>query len=99
MLNWAPHYSHQVHLTLATDEKVVQTCHDYRKKHAVYFSASFIPAAKPSFLTEWLPMYKVNAHVLTFKSERFNLPTQFQINPLPMIFFFVIFNKYIQDKV
>lgn len=31
VLNWAPHYSHQVHLTLATDEKVVQTCNDYRK--------------------------------------------------------------------
>lgn len=31
VLNWAPHYSHQVHLTLATDEKVDQTGHDYRK--------------------------------------------------------------------
>lgn len=31
VLNWAPYYSHQVHLALATDEKVVQTCHDCRK--------------------------------------------------------------------
>lgn len=66
-----------------------------QKKHAVYFSASFLPAAKPSFLTEWLHMYKVNAHVLTFKSIRINLPTQFQINLLPIIFL-VILNKYIR---
>lgn len=94
VLNWAPHYSHQVHLTLPTDKKVVQTCHDYRKNMDCISQLPFFQLLNHPFSQNGCPCIK-SMHVFSHLSQK-ELICLLSSREIPCPWhFFLIINTYI----